>query len=490
MNPFDYPPASSQLISQQTSQIPIRASESEFYTAFSTILKNFPFTISLSIYDSSNTLLSLSDSDLPTSSSVHVLQYTLTVEEPHESAYLYIYNLDPRYLPSVVQSSLSESLFSYSTGTSHSEALRGFFGIRITDQNDLQYELTPLTLGEQEFLFQNELESRFPELEGRVRVFKNMSINPLDGCEYYMHFVGFGEELPAVAFLTSSVDQKLTGGNYVTFEIEEDFVAYDGSRVFLYPLPFDLMFSFHEKDQLLVSVDGLNAMCDDAQCDFEYVQDTTTIITNFYLDGTDTLELNIEGNNFDLVQDSAVIKFAYSYCEPIIYTENKIECLYYEPVAGSYQPIIETADGNVEIDPSLASTFLTFELELGLVVPDSDLSTLGGELVYLGGSGFPDSYNELHTGVPLSIDIEGEPADVLETTFEQMTLLTKPMAARTTAKVNLSVNGKTQEKEVTIVEPIQEPEVTSLSPSSVSPVQKQVLTITGTPTPSILPNPS
>ena len=88
--------------------------------------------------------------------------------------------------------------------------------------------------------------------------------------------------------ISNSLTNPLLGTN-VTL-VNETVIAYDPSRVFYEPIPYEFMFTNETSPQLLVSVDGLDAVCTSMNCSYTYVPPVPSI-SSFTFSGN-TLTIN------------------------------------------------------------------------------------------------------------------------------------------------------------------------------------------------------
>lgn len=82
---------------------------------------------------------------------------------------------------------------------------------------------------------------------------------------------------------TDSPENELTGFNVVfSSSTQSDF----GSNLFFEPIPMEMLFTSVTKPQVLMTINGLEALCASADCDYEYVAPTSEV-TAFTVSGQD-----------------------------------------------------------------------------------------------------------------------------------------------------------------------------------------------------------
>ena len=49
------------------------------------------------------------------------------------------------------------------------------------------------------------------------------------------------------------------------------FVAYNQTSIFYEPVPFEFLYTNETSPQVIVSVDGIEAVCDSLECNYNYI---------------------------------------------------------------------------------------------------------------------------------------------------------------------------------------------------------------------------
>ena len=88
-------------------------------------------------------------------------------------------------------------------------------------------------------------------------------------------------------------------------------MPYNQSRIFYEPIPFEFLYTIENNPQLIVSIDGVEAVCDSLNCDYNYVA-PASLITGFTYDGT---TLTITGSAFTNTIES--VQFSHIDCTNI-----------------------------------------------------------------------------------------------------------------------------------------------------------------------------
>lgn len=102
-----------------------------------------------------------------------------------------------------------------------------------------------------------------------------------DGRDILIRFVGNNYDVPQMEIISS--DSFPITGNEPSFN-STTWIPYDSTRLFYEPVPFEFLHTAEKAPQVLVTVDGLEAVCASLNCSYTYV-DPVTKITGFTLVG-------------------------------------------------------------------------------------------------------------------------------------------------------------------------------------------------------------
>ncbi len=92
------------------------------------------------------------------------------------------------------------------------------------------------------------------------------------------------------------------------------FIPYDPTKLFYEPVPFDFLYTVETKPQVIVTVDGVEAVCTSLNCSYDYVTPAAEI-TGFSYTGT---TLTITGTNIPAEINS--VKFSNLDCLSVAVT--------------------------------------------------------------------------------------------------------------------------------------------------------------------------
>jgi hypothetical protein len=252
-------------------------------------------------------------------------------------------------------------------------------------------------------------------------------------------------------------------GNNVNFEAY-DWIPYNQSRLFYEPVPFEFLYTIEDKPQVIVSIDGIEAVCDSLDCGYNYVA-PTSLITGFTYDGA---TLTITGTDFTSTIQS--VKFSHIDCTNIQSTSTQITCQV-TAVAGSWSPIVTDASGLIPIDAS--ATPISVSLTVSSVSPSASLNPFGGTILTITGSSLPHATTE---GNIYSVTFsDGSICNVVSISSTLIRCITSKFTS-TSPSLTVTVNGVTDSSQSVTVgtDPTR---VVSITPNSVSPVLKTLLTI-------------
>jgi len=102
-----------------------------------------------------------------------------------------------------------------------------------------------------------------------------------NGRDILIRFVGHNYDVPQMEIMSS--DSMPITGNEPSFN-STTWIPYDPTRLFYEPVPFEFLHTAETSPQVIVTVDGIEAVCASLNCSYKYVPPVTKI-TNFTLDG-------------------------------------------------------------------------------------------------------------------------------------------------------------------------------------------------------------
>jgi IPT/TIG domain len=216
-----------------------------------------------------------------------------------------------------------------------------------------------------------------------------------------------------------------------------------------------------------VSIDGIEAVCDSLDCGYNYVA-PVSLITGFTYDGA---TLTITGSALTSTIQS--VQFSHIDCTNIQSTSTQITCQV-TAVAGSWSPIVTDASGIIPIDAS--ATPISVSLSVSSVSPSASLNPFGGTILTITGSSLPHATTE---GNNYSVTFsDGSICDVVSISSTLIRCITGKfdVSSSTNPSLTVTVNGVTDSSKSVNVR-TDPTKVVSITPNSVSPVLKTLLTI-------------
>jgi len=150
-----------------------------------------------------------------------------------------------------------------------------------------------------------------------------------NGRELQIVFQDYHGDVPQCT-IEPSDSNPIEGNNVVLNAIT---VREYGQNLMFEPIPLEFLYADAQKPQVLVSVNGIDAVCPDFTCDYLYI-DTDAVIQSQAL--TDGVDLTIIG--VGLPTEDIQVRFANAECEgEIIATDTQVTCtLNFLPAAGSW----------------------------------------------------------------------------------------------------------------------------------------------------------
>ena len=206
-----------------------------------------------------------------------------------------------------------------------------------------------------------------------------------NGIGLYLRFQGLNEDPGQFEIVSSDVDP-LTADNLT---IEASTLVPYGTNLFYEPIPFEMLKTYETKPQIIVSVDGLPAVCHNLTCDFTYVAPVGSV-TAFTFDSTNN-KLVLTGTEFPTtIGDIREVVFAKSKCaiDESTLSATNLECtLVRQPTCGNYLPIFNAKLGKIPNAASLVEQVIACTISGS--IPNTNLNLLGGDNITLSGTNFP-----------------------------------------------------------------------------------------------------
>jgi len=287
-----------------------------------------------------------------------------------------------------------------------------------------------------------------------------------NGVAFAVVFSGYEGNVPECA-ISSGVTTPITGNNVV---FATNVVREYGTNLMFEPVPLEMLYTDAQAPQVTVSVNGIDGVCPQFNCDYTYVS-TTAMITGQSISGN---TLTITGTN--LPTTDIRVRLANSECGTITSSSTtSITCtLSHGAAAGSWYVQLTDASGLAPI--STAVSAINIALSISSVSPSTGLNQLGGDLITFTGTGFDTTLDS--TSIAFS---DGTTCTATATSDTSLTCEVDGFNASTLDTVNpytstVTVNGVANSSQsVTLLSTKQSG--VSVAPSSVSPVLATQLVI-------------
>ena len=89
-------------------------------------------------------------------------------------------------------------------------------------------------------------------------------------------------------------------------------MPYDQTHLFFEPVPFEFLYTVETTPQVIINVDGIEAVCDSLKCGYAY-EAPTALVTSASYDGT---TLSVVGTGFTNAVKS--VKFSNIDCTNVV----------------------------------------------------------------------------------------------------------------------------------------------------------------------------
>lgn len=146
-------------------------------------------------------------------------------------------------------------------------------------------------------------------------------------------------------------------------------MPYSSSKLFYQPLPFEFVYTNEKTPQVIVTVDGVEAVCSSLACGFTYTQPTAKITGYTLSQGT----LTITGSNIGA--DVQSVKFSNIACSNVVVANSVITCQVTSVAGGSWKPVVTDSNGLIPVE---TSAVIDVPLIVSTVSPSQSLNPMGG----------------------------------------------------------------------------------------------------------------
>ena len=231
-----------------------------------------------------------------------------------------------------------------------------------------------------------------------------------------------------------------------------------------------------------VRVNGFLSLCSTSDCSFSHTNSSTPSLVSLTdsLDGDEVI-LTITGTGFTTGLANYEVTVGKTACLLRSATTTEITCQLAPGPAGTFPLQVIVKNKGKARQPAGGTLQHTVSLQiLGNTPADGSLG--GGTTVNVTGTGFPGSVQEWEGN---SVTIGGFVCSVTESTFNWLTCVTAASSGgsrkrRSTSEISISVNNQTSSGGSYNYDAAKTPSLSSISPTSGSPLGGGELTLTGT----------
>lgn len=321
-------------------------------------------------------------------------------------------------LPSAVQAS--------------SAPFNGTFVITCTDKFNKQYESTPMKFDTWNGGIEKNLQS-IPFLVDKVEIQSdNRYAYRQNGISFYAIFRGLDYD-PPLCQISPGGDWPLTGND--DMRANSTVMRAYGESIFYPAIPLEMLKTDAQAPQVLVTVDGMEALCLNLNCDFAYIESpaeiSATTVDEFNVD-----EIIITGTSLPN-DDTDVIWFGPTRCTETSNDGTTITCSLDDTrVSGNWLVDILTVHG---LTPTTVTTNINVPVSVSNISPSVDVNYLGGTIMTIDGDNF--GYDPSVISVTYA---DGTSCDILSVSMIQITCVNRRFtsAAAATQDVTIEINGE------------------------------------------------
>jgi len=238
-----------------------------------------------------------------------------------------------------------------------------------------------------------------------------------------------------------------------------------GESLMFEPMGLEFIKTDSQKPQVLVTIDGIVALCPNDNCDYTYT-DSESIVSAQSLVGN---EITITGTGLPV--SDASIKFGPTPCSISTSTDTELLCTLEENhVAGEWISKVFTDSGVLATD---IATPIAVSHQVDSITPNSGINYLGGDLLTVSGNNFGTDVNAVAVTFADSTSCIIKSCEMTQITCKTSRFSddVSSSVAVTVSINNVDDSSLMVDMKTTVAQSL------SLSPSSASPVLKTELTV-------------
>ena len=315
------------------------------------------------------------------------------------------------------------------SGIQSTGPLSGYYQITCTDGEGIDHTSSNIFFRWSNTWVEYNLWNSIPFLVDHVRVLNDHRYDYREnGISYMLDFYGLDYDQPLCKIHEGDNNDPLQGDNYYE---NSTTLHHFGESIFFEPIPMEMLFTDASTPQIMVKIDGLEALCPSLGCGYSYTTAEPLIESQTLTGG----ELMVTGSALTSIVDPEVW-FGPIHCTTSSISDTQIVCaLDEEAVAGEWIVHIESDEGFV---PTTITDAIRIELQVTSVSPDLDINYLGGDFITFTGVNF--GYDPSVISVTLD---DGTECVVLSVVQEELVCMPNRMTetVNSTPVLTISVNG-------------------------------------------------
>lgn len=201
-----------------------------------------------------------------------------------------------------------------------------------------------------------------------------------NGVSFRVKFTGVNYDVPLCSIQDGLGENPITGNDLMANDtVLQNF----GETLMFEPIPLEFLRSDAQAPQVLVTIDGTEAICTNLNCDYYVVAPAEETLTQTYTAGAETLQ--ITGASM-LMSGDVSVKFGPVDCEITSSSDSQIDCnLAQDAVAGEWIAVLNTPFGEAFTTISPPEIVVP---EVDSVLPSTEINYLGGDLLLISGNRF------------------------------------------------------------------------------------------------------
>ncbi|TNV88229.1 hypothetical protein FGO68_gene13028 [Halteria grandinella] len=290
-----------------------------------------------------------------------------------------------------------------------------------------------------------------------------------EGRDLLIKFVGINYDVPQFEIVETDTTIKIiTGANTINYGFET-YYPYTPTTLFYPQIPYEFLYTETKTPQLIVTVDGIEAVCASLDCGFTYAIATSSISSYSYSGTT----LTIVGS---VLENIKLVEFSNRPCTGIAVNSGKTQLTCsVTAVSGDWKPKVYDNQGLI---PYITSAIITVPISLTSVSPSTGVNPYGGNVFTLMGSNFPQALDD---GTVFTLQFsDGTACNIKGLSSTLVTCVSDPFASSTiTTTLQVTINTL-QDSSLSVTLTNEPATITSISPAQVSPVLKSVISLQGT----------